>query len=226
MKRLTLLMILLGGILLTANGQPHGRLYLSDSFDLPLDTSKWIVETAPAPDSYVYTYNGRLVLDTKGGVTVWLNRKLKGNLHISFTRKVVMEGKVNDRLSDMNVFWMATDPRNGQLFTRNGVFEEYDSLSLYYVGMGGNTNTTTRFRRYDGNGKKPLLQEYLDAMHLLTANKDYQIDITVKNGLVTFAVDNTVFFTYNDPEPLREGYFGFRSTWSRQEIRNFKVSRL
>ncbi|WP_238430398.1 DUF6250 domain-containing protein [Chitinophaga agri] len=121
---------------------------------------------------------------------------------------------------------MATDLRNRHLFTRNGVFESYDSLSLYYVGMGGNTNTTTRFRKYEGNGQKILLQEYLDAAHLLTANQTYHVDIVVRDGVVTFSVDDIVYFSYNDPSPLQKGYFGFRSTWSRQEISNFSVKQL
>ena len=31
----------------------------------------------------------------------------------------------------------------------------YDTLRTYYVGYGGNANTTTRFRRYDGTGARP-----------------------------------------------------------------------
>lgn len=207
-----------------ADAQGRRRTLITDKFDKPLDTTKWTVEMAPAPQSAVYTDSGRLVLDTRAGVTVWLNYKLRPNFHASFHRKVLIEGKANDRLSDLNVFWMATDPHDARLFKRTGVFEEYDSLSLYYVGMGGNTNTTTRFRKYEGNGKKTLLQEYLDADHLLTANKDYCIDIWVQNGIVIFAVDGIEYFHYSDPVPLREGYFGFRSTWSRQEISQFQIT--
>lgn len=202
------------------------KLVVSDDFKRKLDTTKWIAEVAAEPRSSVYTRNGRLVLDTKGGVTVWLNRKLSGKLLITYTRRVLTEGKVNDRLSDMNQFWMATDPRNSDLFTREGVFEEYDSLQLYYVGMGGNTNTTTRFRKYEGNGQKPLLQEYQDADHLLKSGKEYHIKITVDNGSTSYWVDDKLYFRYVDPEPLKEGYFGFRSTWSRQEISDFRVYQL
>lgn len=69
-----------------------------------------------------------------------------------------MNGGKNDRISDLNQFWMANDPNNYNLFTRNGVFEAYDSLQLYYVGMGGNSNTTTQLRKYRGNGQRVLLQ--------------------------------------------------------------------
>ena len=201
-------------------------LILHEDFNGNLDTNLWVAEIAPQPNSTVYTRNGQLILDTKGGVTVWLNKKLKGNLQIEFTRKVLIDTGKNDRLSDLNFFWMATDLRNKNLFTRNGVLESYDSLQLYYVGMGGNTNSTTRFRKYEGNGERTLLKEYPYARHLLEANKEYKIIIAVKGNTTTVSVNGEEFFTYTDPSILKEGYFGFRSTKSRQAIDYIKVHQL
>ncbi len=203
-----------------------GKLIVADDFTSASIDKRYIVEMAPAPNSSVYTKDNKLVLDTRGGVTVWLNRLLKGNIRIEYDRKVVLAGGVNDRLSDLNNFWMATDPRNKELFTRNGVLASYDSLQLYYVGMGGNTNKTTRFRKYAGNGERKLLQEYTDPTHLLQANKIYHIAIVVKNGVTSFWVDGQCYFAYKDAVPLQQGYFGFRSTKSRQEISRFRVYRL
>jgi rhamnogalacturonan endolyase len=198
------------------------KLIYSDNFSKPLDETVWIPEIAPLPDSKVYCMDNKLVLDTKGGVTVWLNKLLKGNLIIEFDRKVIMEGGNNDRLSDLNIFWMAKDPRNADLFKRNGVFERYDSLRLYYAGMGGNNNTTTRFRKYEGDGIRTLIKEYLDNDHLLKPGHVYKIKIVVKDGITSFWVDGNLYFTFKDSSPLRDGYFGFRSTWSHQEISNFR----
>jgi len=203
-----------------------GTLIYSDSFSKRLDTHQWIVETAPEESTSVYAQKDKLVLDTKGGVTVWLNRLFKNNIRIEYDRKVVVAGGVNDRLSDLNNFWMATDPHNKNLFTRKGVLESYDSLQLYYVGMGGNTNRTTRFRKYEGNGERKLLQEFLDAANLLQPNKVYHIAIVVKDGVTSYWVDGQCYFSYNDPSPLKEGYFGFRSTKSHQEVSQFKVYQL
>ncbi|MBO9203759.1 MULTISPECIES: DUF6250 domain-containing protein [Niastella] len=203
-----------------------GTLLYSDNFSNPIDVHRWFVEMAPEENSSVHTQNGKLVLNTKGGVTVWLNELLKKNIRIEYDREVVVAGGVNDRLSDLNNFWMAKDPRNEKLFTRNGILESYDSLQMYYVGMGGNTNRTTRFRKYKGNGERKLLQEYSDSVHLLQANKIYHIAIVVKNGNISYWVDGQCYFSYNDPEPLEEGYFGFRSTKSHQEISKFKVFQL
>jgi rhamnogalacturonan endolyase len=203
-----------------------GKLIMSDDFTSAAPDKRYIVELAPAPNSSVYTKDNKLVLDTKGGVTVWWNQMLKGNIRIEYDRKVILAGGVNDRLSDLNNFWMATDPHNNNLFTRNGVLESYDSLQLYYAGMGGNTNKTTRFRKYEGNGERRLLQEYTDPTHLLQANKVYHITIVVKNGVTSYWVDGKCYFIYNDPAPLKEGYFGFRSTKSHQEVSGFKVFQL
>ena len=121
---------------------------------------------------------------------------------------------------------MASDPGNNNLFTRSGKFENYDSLALYYAGFGGNSNTTTRFRKYHGDGKKPLLKEYRDVNHLLKPNHHYHIIITVYNGITTFAADGKVLFNWSDPKPLTSGYFGFRSTSAHHEVNNFRVYQL
>lgn len=202
------------------------RVLYTENFDEKLNKKRWYAEIGPVGESSAYSENGQLILNTGGGVTVWFTQKLKGNLRIEYDWTVLVGGEKNDRLSDLNQFWMATDLETSNLFTRNGKFETYDSLSLYYVGFGGNTNSTTRFRKYHGNGQKPLLQEYTDAAHLLKPNHKYHIVIVVENGQVTFSVDNEVFFEWNDPAPLSEGYFGFRSTSARHAIDNFRVIRL
>ncbi|MFD1820681.1 rhamnogalacturonan endolyase [Pseudarcicella hirudinis] len=200
----------------------HSLLF-ADDFPVKLDSSIWIAEIENKPDSHVFVKNRKLVLDTRGGVTVWLNKALEGSYQIEFTRKVILGKGGNDRLSDLNVFWQAKDPQNTNLFTRKGKFEEYDSLRLYYVGMGGNYNSTTRFRKYDGKGERLLLKEYTDSLHLLQANKTYRIKIIVKENETSFWVDDQCFFTNTEAGFNKTGYFGFRSTFSHQEIGEFRV---
>jgi rhamnogalacturonan endolyase len=91
--------------------------------------------------------------------------------------------------------------------------------------MGGNSNRTTRFRKYE-SGERKLLQEYTDAAHLLQANKVYHVAIVVKNGVTSYWVDGQCYFSYKDPAPLQQGYFGLRSTKSHQEITRFRVYQL
>ncbi|MBE7170229.1 MAG: methyltransferase [Williamsia sp.] len=222
MKKLFFVLILFH---VRAQAQPSGKLIYADDFSKPLDSKTWVaeIESKPGAHSSVYTKNGALILDTKGGATVWLNKVLSGNLQIEYDRKVLVDSGENDRLSDFNQFWMATDPHNPDLFTRNGKFEDYDNLVLYYAGMGGNTNKTTRFRKYLPNGTKPIIKEYLDAPHLLNANTVYHIKILVQNGTTSYWVNGECYFMYNDPSPLTKGYFGFRSTWSRQAISKLRI---
>ncbi|MDR7270703.1 rhamnogalacturonan endolyase [Pelomonas saccharophila] len=200
----------------------RGRLIFSDDFEQAPDSKTWVAEIEAKPGSTVNAGNGRLVLDTAGGVTVWLNRRLSGNLLIEYCRRIVMQGGANDRLSDLNQFWMATAPGGGSPLGRNGVFESYDGLSLYYFGIGGNGNTSTRLRKYEG-GQRTLLQERLDTDHLLKPNHDYLVQTLVKGGRSAVYVDGQLFFEHRDASPLKQGWFGLRSTWSRQEVSAVRI---
>jgi len=142
-------------------GYKKNGIIFQDRFDTGFNRQDWQTEIASVGTSAVYVNKNKLLLDTEGCVTVWLNKKLSGNLLIEYKRKILKDSGQNDRVSDLNQFWMATDPNNKCLFTRNGILEEYDCLSLYYAGMGGNHNITTRFRKYE-NGDRRLLKEYSD----------------------------------------------------------------
>ena len=198
-------------------------LLFQDNFTA-LDTSNWIIEKQKADLEIVAVKNGKLLIDTYGGATIWYKKELSGNIRITYKRKVMVDGGKNDRLSDLNNFWMATDPK-GKMFARHGGFAEYDSLNMYYVGMGGNYNKTTRFRKYNGGDKK-MIEEFADSLHLLQANKEYFIEIITKDGLVTFSVDGIVFFSWKDDQPFMHGYFGIRSTRSRQQIDEVNIYQL
>lgn len=193
------------------------------SDDFSNDLSNYVLEFPDSPDSKINITDGKLVIDVDGGTTVWLNKKLKGDLLIEYKRKVIVDNGINDRLSDLNQFWMASDPRNDNLFTRSGLFHEYDSLSLYYFGFGGNTNTTTRFRKYTGDGNRVLIHDLTEQKFLLEANKTYLIEIIVHKGTTKVLIDGKEFSTFKDPKPLIEGFFGFRTTESRHEIDDLKI---
>lgn len=198
----------------------------------PLDNlDGWVVEQQAGGS--VSARAGVLLIDDKAGATVWWRETLRAPLRIRFT--ATMTGGEDRRVSDLNCFWMATDPRSpGDFFDaaktgRDGRFATYDGLRTYYVGCGGNGNTTTRFRRYDGQGARPLRPEHdrKEKEALLEAGRAYRVEITVeKNGRTTWSRDGVVWFDYLDPEPLREGRFGFRTVWSRIEIRDFAIEGL
>lgn len=186
----------------------------------------WKSELHKPDVSVVKIQDGKLNIDVGGGATIWFKHKLEGDILIEYDVTVINKGGTNDRVSDLNQFWMALDPVNTNLFTRDGKFTEYDNLRLYYVGMGGNNNSTTRFRRYPGGGERPLLAEYTDPEFLLQPNTDYHIEIICFKGLTQFIVNGEVYFNFRDPDPLVEGNFGFRTVRNHETIDNFKVYRL
>jgi rhamnogalacturonan endolyase len=198
------------------------QLIFTDYFNKKTLDSNWIVENAPVKGSSISIQKGKLVLDTENGVTVWYKHKIKGNFEIEYIRTIVMDSGRNDRLSDLNQFWMATDPQQ-KMFTRKGGFKEYDSLQMYYVGMGGNYNTTTRMRRYNGKGALKITGEFTDSTHLLKPNTPYRIKLSFTNGTSKFFVNDILFFEFTDSNPFTEGWFAIRSTKSRQVIDDVKI---
>ena len=192
----------------------------------------WKVESE-SPD-YKVTFRGDTaeILSPKG-LTLWRKEKMSGKVTIEYDACVVVEAE-GDRLSDLNCFWMASDPQYPDNIWkrekwRNGIFLNCYSLQLYYMGYGGNHNSTTRFRRYDGNeaavtnakARPAILKEYTDADHLLEANKWYHIKITNENNRVSYYINGVRLVDFRDAEPLTEGWFGFRTTLSRTRIANF-----
>ena len=187
------------------------------------DLSNWKVEFEKPDSSSIQLIDGKLDVSAARGATVWFNPKLKGNIMIIYDVTVLDKGGKNDRVSDMNAFWMATDPANEKEIIRDGKFSSYDNLNLYYAGVGGHNNKFTRFRKYSSDGNKPVLQEYSDAAHLLKGNTEYQVKIIVHNGLIRYFIDDELYWELKDETPLSEGFFGFRTTMSHQQFDNFMV---
>lgn len=189
------------------------------------DLRHWSVEQMPG--GTVTTRDGALIIEDAAGCTVWYREPLRAPVEISYEVTVIARGGPHDRVSDLNCFWMATDPKAPAAMPagRSGRFAEYDSLVTYYVGYGGNTNTTTRFRRYDGTPARPLLPEHdlREPKYLLKPNKTYRIRLVARDGMAEYWRDGERIFSYHDPQPLTRGWFAFRTVRSHLEIRNFEV---
>jgi hypothetical protein len=175
---------------------------------------------------------GELTIRDAGGCTAWWSERLVAPVEISYDVTVVMAGGKTDRVSDLNCFWMAQDPRSaaapfaaGQ--ARTGKFSDYDSLFTYYVGYGGNNNTTTRFRRYDGTAARPLLPEHdlSDPKVLLEGNRTYRIRLVARDGRAEFYRDGELIFSFTDPAPLTAGWFAIRTVRSHLVVKNLKIGR-
>lgn len=112
---------------------------------------------------------------------------------------------------------------------RSGAFADYDTLKTYYVGQGGNTNTSTRFRRYVGHaGDRPMLSQHDHAAadELLTPNRWTTVRLIADGQRIEYWSDGRRLFEHQDPEPYTRGWFGLRTTQSHLRVRQFEVFRL
>jgi hypothetical protein len=209
----------LGLLALDGRAAPPGPVLVRDDFRT-FDARRWRVEAEKGdPREAASVKDGSLLLDSRGGLTVWLTQPLDGHYEIAWTCTVLDEGKPGDRVSDMNMFWQAQVDR-----PRSGKLEDYDRVPMFYAGIGGNHNTTSRFRRLDGSGERRLLQEYTDQPWLLRANHPYRVRIVVDGAGTRLYVDDVQYFASRDR--VGAGLFGLRTTLSRQRIADFTVVRL
>lgn len=207
----------------------NGRLLYQDDFDK--DLSQWVVEQAPGGTTRLV--DGKLDIDDAGGCTVWFKQKFSGPVLIEYEATLIQQDGPNDRVSDLNCFWMASDPKHPEdIFTntreRGGDFKKYDALRLYYVGYGANENKTTRFRRYPGDGSKPLLPEHdlKDEKLMNVPNRTLKIQLIANGNRIQYLRDGEIVFDFTDKEPLRDGWFGFRTLRNHMQVDQFRVYQL
>lgn len=207
-----------------------GPVLYEDPFN-DADTSAWVIESETPVDLLASVSQGVLDIDVPEGITIWNKTRFKGNVMFEFDVTVVKSGGSNDRVSDLNCFWMATDPEFPNAFFhrsawRGGKFWNYYSLNLYYVGYGGHDNTKTRMRRYDADmpPPPPILKEYDDTAHLIEPNKKNSVRIVCFESRVLYFFNGEKIIDITDEHPYKEGYFGFRTTKNHMKIHHFRVS--
>jgi len=190
---------------------------------------QWVIE-AEQP-ARLSVDNGSFDIDTPAGLTLWFRPRLDGPVKIEFDATAVAHGGANDQVSDLNVFWMAANADGSAPFQpgpsqRSGQFAEYNNLLTYYVGLGGNRNTTTRFRRYIGDPAiRPLLPEHdLDTRDaLLVPNRRQTITLVADGTRIEFQRDGRVLFRYEDAAPYARGWFALRTTWSHLRVERLRI---
>ncbi len=198
------------------------------------DARHWVLEQEkPAARGMplVVARDGVLDIDTPAGLTLWFKHELTGPVEIEFQATAVQDGGPNDQVSDLNVFWMATN-RDGAkpVFSRlrSGRFGDYDDLLTYYVGLGGNRNTTSRFRRYIGEpGNRPLLpaHDLSTSDTLLTPNRKQTITLIADGPHIEYRRDGRPLFVFEDPAPYTSGWFALRTTYSHWRIEKLRIRR-
>ena len=195
------------------------------------ELSRWRIEAEPG--ARVTARHGILDIDAADGVTLWYARELSGPVAIDYDVMAVQAGGPHDAVSDVNAFWMARDPEapGGSVLARprDGRFASYDRLQTYYVGIGGNRNTTTRMRRYVGrDGDRPLLPQHdlSDKAAMLLPNRWMHIRLIADGTEIAVERDGRRLFTLHDAAPYRRGWFGLRTTRSHLRVRNVRITAL
>ncbi len=232
MIRLTRRAVVAGGVgLLAGCTRPRGREHLLYRDDFTRGLGQWLVE-AETPGR-ISAQDGVLDIAVPAGATLWFRPLLEGPVAIDYVVTPVSDGGDWDQVSDVNAFWMATDPRapGGDVLarTRSGAFADYDELRTYYVGIGGNRNTTSRLRRYIGQrDNRPLLPEHdrSGAGDLLAPNRPIRLRLIADGRRIAVERDGRALFALDDATPYTRGHFGLRTTWSHLQVRDFKVWRL
>ena len=205
-----------------------GELLFQDDFRS--GTAKWVSELENG--GTVEAKEGAMTIDVPAGATVWFKPLIEGPVMIEYHATVIKADGPNDRVSDLNCFWMGRDARSpGDIFgtKRSGKFSDYDQLRCYYVGLGGNSNTTTRFRRYIGEKQnRPLRPEHdrQKPEDLIVPNASQRLRMIAFGPLIRFYRDDRQLFELQDAEPYTSGWFAFRTVTSHLVIRDFKVFRL
>lgn len=217
-----LVLLLLVQMVLRGHAQEKSGLW-----QVPLDEiDRWIIDLEYPDKSTVEAADEGLLIDSYGGATLWLDTLLTGDYEIVYEREILVDSGANDRLSDLNQFWNAQEPDGStKLKPRDGKLDSYNDLKLFYVGIGGNHNTTTRFRRYDGTGERILLAEKNEKPFLLETGRTDTIKTIVRASTNQTEVwmNGQLLFLYQGLSNS-QGYFGIRLTASRQIIKRLTIS--
>jgi hypothetical protein len=188
----------------------------------------WRIE-ADKGTARIRMHGGVLDIESPDGVTLWYRQRLRGPVRIDYDVMAVSAGGSNDAVSDANAFWMAREPGTQALRVRDGAFASYDDLETYYVGIGGNRNTTTRFRRYIGRpGDRPLRTEddRQASADMLKPNVWMHVRLIADYGRIAVERDGRPLFALSDATPYASGYFGLRTTKSHLRVRHVRVTTL
>ena len=124
---------------------------------------------------------------------------------------VAGDGKVGSAL----VRQLSSDEYNITLIDSNprvleNTIEQYDVMAV--TGNCATMDVLSEAGVEDASKRPAILKEYTDDAHLLKANHWYHIKIeSTPNGRTRYWINNECIVDYLDPQPLQQGWFGFRT---------------
>jgi hypothetical protein len=225
-----------------ADCAPPRRLQRVDGDDFRHGLRRWRLESED-PRALVTAHDGVLDIQAPAGLSLWWTSPIGGDYRIRFTALALpapaSAGVHAGRLSDLNMFWNASEADGSAPRQRSGRFGDYDDLRAYYVGFGANANRSTRLRVYDG--QRRLLAGYADAAlrerpeqalperARLAGGRSLAIEISSRpatdadRATLRWRVDGRLLFEHHDRAPRLQGHFALRTTASRLQVRDFQV---
>jgi hypothetical protein len=130
-------------------------------------------------------------------------------------------------VTDAIFIWMMDRP-DGDLFEFMQQMEtaslfNYMELPFYWVDFGGTNNLTTRTRR---NPQRRMIRQFDTRPRLLKRDHTYDITMVQNGNTLEFWVDGERWVQAWDPDPLDEGYIGFRAYVAGLAFHDLKVWRI
>lgn len=218
----------------TGESKMAENVILSETFESETLPKGWWVEGGEK----VWVENGHLRVkadpEKKGDpgyvCTVWCPTPVSGNVQVDFDAHVVSSTL---KTNNINFFLFYTHPEGKSLYdTRDeradGGYSRYHNLNGYIFTFLNDTHhelekdrARIRMRRCPGF---QLLIETYD--YHCRIGQTYHVTITRKDGLLSLAVDGTVYLESQDDSPWQEGLFGLRTFHTDLWWDNIKITRI
>ncbi|MFC2076686.1 DUF6250 domain-containing protein [candidate division KSB1 bacterium] len=176
--------------------------------------------------------DGELCLDGRGPSILWCRIPFRGKISIEYTARAILGLGGNDRLSDLNFYWM-TSHRSKQMDVQQffesrsaGELDPDGNYRAYRLENGGDDNRVTRLVRFDPDSGRTVLVEYRDRNLLLEPNQDYRYRLLIGYWLLEVYRDDELVLRIDDPNLITPGYFGLASQDSHVHFDNVRVDYL
>ena len=178
-------------------------------------------------DGKCYVKDGKIFLDdtnTQNGMTLWLKRQFKGDLHICYDAMVVKPLMA----SNLNLFFMARTLQDEPIWSEqhSGDYHEYhEKTKMYIMTMigkyPGKEDVYPGWTRIRKNPGFILFSERFDK--IVELEKNYSFEIIKRKNEIECKVNGELIHKIVDNESYIEGAIGFRTWRTHLWLNNLKI---
>ncbi|GAJ11738.1 unnamed protein product [marine sediment metagenome] len=189
----------------TVLAQKKKELVHHDKF---INLNNWVVEQMDGGKTSII--DERFDIDDVNGCTAWFKEKLEAPCVITYKAKVIGKGGPNDRISDLNCFWLAKDMENPGDFFRNSEKRggKYPSVHKYYdIAVTDNGNGIATNASYEHKkGKDPDKKAGIYFLRTSLNEKDERTLWTIYNVIREIEYTFRVLKTDLDLRPIYQPF--------------------